>query len=119
MIGKIRIMTDFNENGCDDLELLDGMCDSVTAASFLEGYSDFYKETEESKIWWIDKMDSIGEHLLSFDRKKIYNLFEDYPYNMTEEEVEIFDRFFLRQKIISNPFILGFLEIGLIENRGI
>mgnify|MGYP001668851227 CR=1 FL=1 len=91
MIGKIRIMTDCNENGCDDLELLDGMCDSVTAESFLEGYSDFYKETEESKIWWIDKIDSIGEHLFSFDRKKIYNLFEDYPYNMTEEEVEIFD----------------------------
>lgn len=29
-------MTDFNENGCNDLELLDGMCDSVTAESFRE-----------------------------------------------------------------------------------
>ena len=84
-------MTDFNQNGCDDLEFLDWMCDTVTAESFLEGYSDFYKETEELKIWWIDKIASIGEHLFSFDRKKIYNLFEDYPYNMTEEEVEIFD----------------------------
>ena len=85
-------MTDFNENGCDDLELLDGMCDSVTAESFLEGYSDFYRETEESKIWWIDKIDVIGEILFSFDKKKIYNLFLDYPHNMTEEEVRIFDR---------------------------
>ena len=102
MIGKVRIMTDFNGNECDDIELLDGMCDSVTAESFLEGYSDFYKETEESKIWWIDKIDSIGEHLLSFDQKKIYNLFEDYPYNMTEEEVEIFDS--------ENPFWRDFFS---------
>ena len=39
---------------------------------------------------------------LSFDRKKIYNLFEDYPYNMTEEEVEIFDS--------ENPFWRDFFS---------
>ncbi|WP_419991705.1 DUF7675 family protein [Streptococcus mitis] len=50
----------------------------------------------------MDKIDSIGEHLLSFDRKKIYNLFEDYPYNMTEEEVEIFDS--------ENPFWRDFFS---------
>lgn len=79
MIGKVRIMIDFNENECDDLELLDGICDSVTAESFLEGYSDFYKETEESKIWWIDKIDSIGEHLFSFDRKKFITYLRTIP----------------------------------------
>lgn len=63
----------------------------ITSESNLEGYSDFYKDSEESKVWWIDKIGVIGEFLFSFDKKKIYNLFLDYPHNMTEEEVRIFD----------------------------
>lgn len=54
-------------------------------------YNDFYKEkgNRQNKIWWTSKIDCIGELNISFDRKKIYNLFEDYPYNMTKSEVEI------------------------------
>ena len=63
----------------------------IISESNLEGYSDFYKESEESKVWWIDKIGVIGEFLFSFDKKKIYNLFLDYPHNMTKEEVKIFD----------------------------
>ncbi|MGR5847372.1 DUF7675 family protein [Streptococcus pneumoniae] len=63
----------------------------ITSESNLEGDSDFYKDSEESKVWWIDKIGVIGEFLFSFDKKKIYNLFLDYPHNMTEEEVRIFD----------------------------
>ncbi|WP_308544716.1 hypothetical protein [uncultured Sneathia sp.] len=37
-------------------------------------------------------MDSIGERLFTFDKKKIYNLFEDYPQNMSDEEVKIFNK---------------------------
>lgn len=39
----------------------------ITAESNLEGYSDFYKDSEEEKVWWIDKIDVIGEILFSFD----------------------------------------------------
>lgn len=58
------------------------------------GYEDFYKDKEnkDNKIWWTSKIDTIGELNISFDRKKIYNLFKDYPYNMTEEEIEIFEK---------------------------
>lgn len=53
--------------------------------------SDFYKNNPNDKIWWIENLDKVGEFLFSFDKKKIYNLFEDYPQNLTEEEKVIFD----------------------------
>ena len=74
----------------------------LISESNLEGYSDFYKNNEESKIWWIDKIDFRGELLFSFDQQKNYNLFLDYPHNMTEEEVRIFDR--------ENPFWRDFFQ---------
>ena len=74
----------------------------ITSESNLEGYSDFYKDSEEEKVWWIDKIGVIGEILFSFDKKKIYNLLLDYPHNMTEEEVKIFD--------IENPFWRDFFS---------
>lgn len=60
----------------------------------IDGYEDFYKDKEnkDNKIWWTSKIDTTGELNISFDRKKIYNLFKDYPYNMTEEEIEIFEK---------------------------
>lgn len=51
----------------------------------------FYKANDGDLIWWVDT-DSIGEWLFSFDQKKIYNMFRDYPHNMTDEEIRIFDR---------------------------
>lgn len=54
--------------------------------------SDFYKQNENDKVWWTDKLDTVGEFLFSFDQKKIYNLFADYPHNLTKEEKEIFDK---------------------------
>lgn len=54
--------------------------------------SDFYKENKNDTIWWINDLDTKGEFLFSFDKKKIYNLFADYPHNLSKEEKEIFDR---------------------------
>ena len=72
-------------NSSDEIDEL------IISESNLEGYSDFYKDNEDSEIWWIDKIDSRGELLFSFDQQKIYNLFLDYAQNMTEKEVRIFD----------------------------
>ncbi len=62
----------------------------------------FYKKRKNDTIWWIDNLYSIGEHLFTFDKKKVYNLFRDYPHNMTKKEVEIFDR--------ENPFWADFFS---------
>ena len=51
----------------------------------------FYKEHKTSKIYW-KKGDSIGQLLISFDKKKVYNLWQDYPQNMSKEEIEIFNK---------------------------
>ncbi len=62
----------------------------------------FYKENDADQIWWVDNMDRVGLHLFSFDKKKIYNLFTDYPYSMTEEEIAVFNR--------ENPFWSEFFQ---------
>lgn len=53
---------------------------------------DFYKNNPTDKVYWIDNIGVIGEFLFSFDKKKIYNLFMDYPQNLTKEEKKIFDK---------------------------
>lgn len=87
---------------CDKKSSSDEIDELIFSESNLEGYSDFYKDSVESKVWWIDKIDVRGEILFSFDQKKMYNLFLDYPYNMTEEEVRIFDS--------ENPFWRDFFS---------
>ncbi|WP_349763740.1 hypothetical protein [Fusobacterium sp. SYSU M8D902] len=54
--------------------------------------SDFYKENKDDTIWWVNDLDTKGEFLFSFDKKKIYNLFADYPHTLSKKEKEIFDR---------------------------
>ena len=51
----------------------------------------FYKNNPDDKIWWLEDPDQIGVWLFSFDRKKIFNMFEDYPQKLTSEEKRIFD----------------------------
>lgn len=47
--------------------------------------SDFYKNNKNDKVWQIDDLDS-------FDKIKIFNLFTDYPHNLTSEQKEIFNK---------------------------
>lgn len=52
----------------------------------------FCKENEADQMWWIDTSDRDGEFFFSFDKKKVFNLFADYPHNLTPEQKEIFDK---------------------------
>ena len=65
--------------------------------------SNWYKENKDDQIWWLDNREEVvGEFIFSFDKEKIYNLFEDYPHNMTAEEVAIFDK--------ENPYWVDFFS---------
>ena len=50
----------------------------------------FYKENKKDKIWWV-KNDNYGVWEFFFDRKQIFNLFQDYPYKLTPEQKTLFD----------------------------
>lgn len=67
----------------------------------------FYKEKKDNKVWRVEHLvlidkekglvegnidEMMGEILFSFDMKKIYNLWQDYPHNFTKEEKELFDK---------------------------
>lgn len=54
--------------------------------------SDYYKNNSTDKIWWVDDLEHKGRFLFSFDKKQVFNLFEDYPHNLTPEQKEIFDK---------------------------
>lgn len=63
---------------------------------------DFYKNNKSDTIYWTAHIDSVGEHLFSFDKKKIYNLFSDYPWKLTAKEKTIFDK--------ENPYWADFFK---------
>lgn len=64
----------------------------------------FYKERQNDKIWWVDHPDSVGSLEISFDRKKILNLFQDYPQNFTPEQKALFNK--------ENPYWADFFGGG-------
>lgn len=63
---------------------------------------EFIKNNPTDKIWWVDNPDVKGEFLFSFDREKVFNLFEDYPWKLTKEQKRIFDK--------ENPYWADFFK---------
>lgn len=52
----------------------------------------WYKNNETDKIWWLEnEEESVGEWVFSFDKKKRYNMFRDYPHELTFEQKRTFD----------------------------
>lgn len=52
---------------------------------------DFYKNNDKDTIWWTRSSEKLSL-LFTFDKKKLYDPFNDYPHNLTKEEIEIFDK---------------------------
>lgn len=62
----------------------------------------WFKNEETDLIWWVDTSDQDGVWLFSFDKKTIFNMFSDYPFKLTPEQKEIFDK--------ENPFWSDFFK---------
>ena len=58
----------------------------------MEQSNRFYKNKPSDKIWWVDNPERIGEWLFSFDKKKVFNMFSDYPHKLTPEQKQLFDK---------------------------
>ena len=57
---------------------------------------------DEKKVLWIDNPDKFGEMLFTFDGVKVFNLFRDYPQELTEEQKTLFDK--------ENPYWADFFK---------
>ena len=53
--------------------------------------NDFIKNKPTDKVWWAKYTDN-GTFQFSFDRVTVFNLFEDYPWKLTQEQKQIFDK---------------------------
>ena len=51
----------------------------------------FYKNKPTDTIWWVES-EHVGEHLFTFDKKRIFNLFAEYPWKLSIKEKTIFDK---------------------------
>ena len=52
---------------------------------------EWYKNNDTDKIWWKDNPDVVGEWVFSFDKEIEFNMFRDYPHELTAEQKKIFD----------------------------
>lgn len=62
----------------------------------------WYKNNPDDKIWWLDNSETKGEWLFSFDKECTFNMFADYPHNLTPEQKKIFDE--------ENPYWADFFK---------
>ena len=51
----------------------------------------WYHENDGDRIWWLDNYPVIGEFIFSFDKRKQYNLYEDYPDRLSVKEWLVFN----------------------------
>lgn len=69
----------------------------------MEQSSKLFKNNPSDRIWWVDNADDVkGEWIFTFDKKKFFNMFQDYPWKLSVEEKEIFDK--------ENPYWADFFK---------
>ena len=69
----------------------------------MEQSTKLFKNNSNDRIWWLDNSDERkGEWVFTFDRKTFFNMFADYPFKLTPEQKERFDK--------ENPYWADFFK---------
>ena len=58
----------------------------------MEQSNKLFKNNPSDQIWWVDTSESDGLFIFTFDKKTFFNMFADYPHNLTPEQKDIFDK---------------------------
>jgi hypothetical protein len=75
------------------------------------GEERYWSKKVNDRIWWVESRKrkggysfskEKGEQIFSFDKIKEFSLFRDYPYTLTQEQKEIFDK--------ENPYWANFFK---------
>ena len=74
----------------------------MSVNAFVNGL-DLYKSDESLKIWRVETTDRKGEFLFTFDCKKVFNFFHDYPEKLTDEEIAIFEKEYPELAALKQP----------------
>ena len=74
----------------------------MSVNAFVNGL-DLYKSDESLKIWRVETPDRKGEFLFTFDCKKVFNFFHDYPEKLTDEEIAIFEKEYTELAALKQP----------------
>jgi len=74
----------------------------MSVNAFVNGL-DLYKSDESLKIWRVETPDRKGEFLFTFDCKKVFNFFHDYPEKLTDEEIAIFEKEYPELAALKQP----------------
>ncbi len=69
----------------------------------------FKKNHRKDTIWWVDDPETIGEWWFTFDKERLYNMFRDYPWELTPEQKEIFDK--------ENPYWADFFKDRIFQQE--
>jgi hypothetical protein len=74
----------------------------MSVNAFVNGL-DLYKSDESLKIWRVETPDRKGEFLFTFDCRKGFKFFHDYPEKLTDEEIAIFEKEYPELAALKQP----------------
>ena len=59
---------------------------------YKKGWLAFHKLDKDDLIWWTGPIDRYGGISFSFDKKRVFDFYSEYPDKLTPEQIKIFKK---------------------------